>query len=332
MILTQRRSVVATALLAVVAMLSACSLGPQDLPSPKGGLGPSFSIQLEFASALNLPNGANVTFDGLRVGTVGQVAATDSAVKVSAEISRDADVPSNATATIRQDTVLGDTYVALERVAGSSVTATLSSGSVIPLARTTSPPQLEDTLAVLASFVNGGNIGKIEDTIRKINAAVPDPKDLTKLSSTIAVDLRDLSANLGQIDRLINGLDRTATAVDSRSVKLRAILSRGGVEFWHLISTEFINHIGTLLPSIGSIFEGGGWLVPMLVSVDRTLIAGRKTGVDVIDSTSQIDDFLRNVIVPFSKDPSVDLVSVTTPDGKQLGDMKNILRMLGAIR
>ncbi|WP_026919041.1 MlaD family protein [Gordonia shandongensis] len=320
------------ALATTTALLAGCSLGPDDLPSPTGGVEDGFPVDLEFTSALNLPNGANVTFDGLDVGRVTDVRASGQTVNVTATIRADSEIPSDAEATIRQDTVLGDTYVAIDRSPGSTVTSTLRSGATIPVSRTTSPPQLEDTLAVLANFVNGGNIQKIEDTIRRINRAVPVPEDLVGLSKTVAIDLRDLSKNLGRIDGLLAGLDRTATAVESRHDKISAVISDHGVEYWDQMAKKMIQHLGTILPSVGSIFAGGGWLVPMLKSLATTINTVKGAGVDFADDSARIDAFLTSVIVPFSQRPSVDLVSVTTPDGRQLADMRRVLRMLGAVR
>lgn len=321
------------AVVAVVAvMISSCGLGPDDLPSPKGTIGDSYEITLDFASALNLPTGANIMMDGLRVGEVKSIKTTAEAVQVSARIKADTAIPSDVTATIRQDTVLGDTYIGIEHTKAGSSQPALEVGGHIPLDQTASPPQLEDTLSVLATFVNGGNIQNIERSIRKINEVMPQMADLQKLASTVAIDLGDLGKNTARIDGLLAGLDDTATTIDSKRDKITAMLSSEGVVYWDRLSRQVVRHIGTLLPSIGSIFAGGTWLVPMLNSVDGAISAVRSTGMDVLSDSEKISEFLHRSIVPFIENPSVDVESVRGPDGQHFKDIEKLLRMLGATR
>lgn len=314
----------------VVLMAGACALGPDDLPSPKAGTGAAYDVEFDFANALNLPKGANVTMDGLRVGEVRNITLTDKAVRVSARISDGTRIPTTSLATIRQDTVLGDTYVAIQRDPTSTgPVADLSAGGTVPISQTASPPQLEDTLAVLANFVVGGNIQKIETSIQKLNSVMPDLRDLQRLSSTVAGDLKDLAGRTDRIDSLISGLNDTATAVNGHQEQITEMLSPEGVVFWDRLSKQIIRHIGTLLPSIGSIFAGGIWLVPMLGAVDRALGA---TGLNVIDDEMMVATFVRDKLVPVLQHPSVNVQSVSTPDGQRVRDIENVLRMLGAAR
>lgn len=327
------RSRIVGAIAIVTALLTcSCSLEPDDLPSPKAGLGAGYDIELEFASALNLPTGANVMQDGIRVGEVKGIQTSEDAVRVSATIVNGTAIPSTATAVIRQDTVLGDTYVAIGPPESDDQGTTLGPGQRIPLARTTSPPQLEDTLAVLATFVNGGTIQRFEGSVKQLNSVMPNLLDLQKIASTVAVDLDDLSENTTNVDRLLDGLDHTSVAINQRQAKIEAMLAPEGVEYWDRLSRQVIVHIGTLLPSIGSIFAGGTWLVPMLNAVDGALSAGTHQGIDPVSDSEKVATFLRQTIVPFVTNPSVDVESVTTSDGRKLADIENLLRMLGAAR
>ncbi|WP_162140707.1 MlaD family protein [Jongsikchunia kroppenstedtii] len=323
---------VAVTTLAATVSLSACSLGPNDLPQPGASVGSGYNLTITFASALNLPGDANVMLNGLRVGEVKSVRTTPAAVDVSVRIKNGTNIPSTTTAEIRQDTVLGDTYIALNERATSETAADLPAGGRIPINQTTSPPQLEDTLAVLANFVNGGNIQRVENTIRKINTVMPNLTDLHGLASTVSKDLQNLSINTDSIDAFLGGMIRTGSAINDRTSQISLMLSDQGMVFWKLFPKDIIAHIGTLLPSVGSIFEGGNWMVPMLDSVATTIATGRGVGLDVWNDSDRIAGFLHNIIIPFAARPSVDVTSVTTPNGQQLNDLQNILRMLGAAR
>lgn len=324
---------VAVGLATTAALTASCSIGPDDLPSPRGGATDGYDIELNFTSALNLPTGASVMLDGLRIGEVDDVRTGDQSVVVSAIIATGAQVPGASTAAIRQDTVLGDTYVAIERPepddADSSV---LTAGESIPIERTSSAPTLEDTLAVLATFVNGGTIQRVESSIAQINDVMPDAVDLQKLASTVSTDLGDLSTGTGEIDRLLRGLDDTAISVNQREARIDAMLAPEGVLFWDKLSRQIIMHIGTLLPSIGSIFAGGTWLVPMLEAADRALSSVVRSGIDPVSDSELVSDFLEKTVVPFAREPSFEVESVETSDGRPLADVENVLRMLGATR
>jgi virulence factor Mce-like protein len=329
---SQLRSLsIAVAIMSVLVVVSSCSLRPDDLPSPKGGVANGYPVHIEFASALNLPTGADVTMDGLVIGKVDDVDLTDTAVSVTANIDSGTRIPSSAGATIRQDTVLGDTYVAIERsaaAAGESVPA----GGTIPESQTNSPPQLEDTLALLANFVNGGNIQKLQTSISKTNSVMPNLEALRKLASTVAVDLEDTARRTERIDGLLEGMDNTAVALNRGEEKITSMLSPNGLLLWDRLSNQVIRYIGTLLPSIGSIFAGGVWLVPMLNSVDDAIAAVRNTGADVLSDSEKVGAFLRRTIVPFLERPSVNVTSVDADGNRRLADVENLMRMLGAVR
>ncbi|PKZ62952.1 MCE family protein [Gordonia terrae] len=316
----------------LVIVTSACSLRPDDLPSPKGGVRDGYDVSMMFDNALNLPTGASVMMDGLRVGEVKGVTLVAETVRVATSISSGTVIPADSTATIRQDTVLGDTYVAIERPASGEGGAELQPGGVIPVSQTTSPPQLEDTLAVLANFVNGGNIQKVENSVRKLNAVMPDLTALQRLASTVAVDLDDLAMNTREIDRLLTGLDDTAVAVNRQQDKISMMLSSEGVVYWDRLSRQVVQYVGTLLPSIGSIFAGGAWMVPMLNAVDRAVISVRQTGIDALSDSDRIVQFLRRTIIPFMEKPSAHVGEVVGSDDQQLGDVQKLLRMLGATK
>jgi len=326
-----RSTSIAVAIMGLVMVVTSCSLRPDDLPSPNGGVSNGYPVRIEFASALNLPTGANVTMDGLVIGEVDDVDLTDRAVSVTVNIDSGTRIPSSATATIRQDTLLGDTYVAIER-SGSDTADELSPGGTIPESQTNSPPQLEDTLALLANFVNGGNIQKLQTSISKINSVMPNLKDLRNLASTVATDLEDMARRTEQIDRLLEGMDNTAVALNRREEKITAMLSPNGLLLWDRLSNQVIRYIGTLLPSIGSIFSGGVWLVPMLDSVDGAIAAVRNTGTDVLSDSQKVGAFLRRTIVPFLERPSVNVTTVEANGERRLADVENLMRMLGAIR
>ncbi|WP_062986196.1 MlaD family protein [Nocardia anaemiae] len=315
------------------AVTAACSLGPKDIPSFQSSSGGA-DIVLHFASVMNLPDGATVTMDGLPIGKVARVDLGASDVAVTVTLSPGVRVPSNVKATIRQDTILGDTYIGLDRSAAQGDTRYLPTGGSVPVGDTTSPPQLEDTLAVLAYFVNGGSIQKIEDAMSRLNTVMPAVSEIRKLSTVITGDLHDLSQNTGEIDRTLAGFDRTSSVVADNSATLnRVLLNDWALQYWNYSARVMYGAVGKGLPSIGSLFVGGSWMVPMLNSLSETTHEGRGIWDTAPSAAGNMATFLRTVVLPFAQHPSVNIRSVQAANGDQLvGDIENVLRMLGAVR
>lgn len=320
--------------LTVAATVGACSLTPADFPSPRAGVDVDYTVTIEFASALNLPVGADVMLNGLRVGEVQSLTDSGDSIDATVGLAHDVRVPGDTEAIIRQNTLLGDTYIALRPpIDGGSDATFMHDGDVLPQDRTVSPPQLEDTIAVLAYFVNGGSIQKVQDSMASLNGAMPPLDQVRSLAATVSVDLADLAAHTGEVDRTLNGLNDFARSFDDRAPELQAVFSPEGAHYWNRIASAVVGHISTLLPSLGSIFAGGQWLVPMLESLAGTAEAGRGTWDSAPVAATRLGEFLRTTLLPFVSDPSVNVTAVTASDGTQLvDDATDLLRMLGATR
>lgn len=311
-------------------VVAGCSLNPGDMASAVRSAGSGTPITVQFDNALNLPEGADVTLNGLRVGSVTTVALKGDHVDVGARVQSDSHVSADATASIRQNTVLGDPYLAIE--SQDSGQQTLAAGDVIPLSRTTSPPPLEDTLAMLSNFVNGGSIQNMQDVIRSVNSALPQHAQTQRVADIAARDFRSLATDTGRIDTMLDGLNTTSEAVIPHLPLLTEELSAPGMHYWSQLSALF-SGIGIVLPSIGSVFAGGFWLMPLLTSVDGSIHTVRD-GIDAVGQNDQaIRSFLSDHLFPFLQKPSLNIVSATSPQGEEMiGDMTRLLRMMGAIR
>ncbi len=324
-----RRITRAVAALSLILVVSSCSLRPEDLPSVRGGIGDGYEISVEFASVMNLPSGADVIMDGVRVGEVRNLEVQNDGVAVRVGVRSDTKVPSDVRAIVRQNTLLGDTYVALLRSPDGRSGEYLGEGATVPVERTTSPPQLEDTMAVLATFVNGGSIRRIEQVMGRVNAVMPDVAEIERLAGTVAVDLNDLGQRTVEIDRMLDGMNSSAAALNDNSESLVTIFDGSSVHYWRRLAVDVVSHIGQILPSVGSLYVGGYWLVPMFESLADTTDISRGGP----SATVELSNFLRTTLIPFAQNPSVDIVSVESAGGDQLvSDAENILRMLGAVQ
>ena len=119
-----RRLVPAVALALVVPALSACDFdGAYDLPLPGSPVDAedAFTVTASFADVLNVVPRSPVMVDDVVVGQVSEVERRGWAAEVTLQLRKDVAVPDNATAEIRQTSLLGEKYVALLEPTGRGV-------------------------------------------------------------------------------------------------------------------------------------------------------------------------------------------------------------------
>nr|WP_291014663.1 MlaD family protein [Gordonia sp. (in: high G+C Gram-positive bacteria)] len=309
-------------------------MSPNRLPSVKAGVSNDYEVTLKFASVLNLPTGADVMMNGLQVGRVTALNETADGVDVVVGLTKSRPVPANSSAVIRQNTPLGDTYLGLTPDTNAVTTEYLRDGSVIPQERTTSPPTLEDTIAVLAYFVNGGTIQKVQDTMGTLNKVLPKVKDVRRLATTVAKDLDDLADNTDEIDRTLTGLDNVAKSFPASATYIEHVFSAGGVHYFETVAYTLLRHIATLLPSVGKVFTGGLWASPLLNSLADTLETAKPMWPAGDGTLKATNSFLGDTLLPFLKNPKVTVTSVkASGSNKQLlGDTITVLRILGVLQ
>jgi phospholipid/cholesterol/gamma-HCH transport system substrate-binding protein len=330
--LRSRLTAGAVATATVLTVASCASINVDALPQPGPSYDDGYDIVVQFDSVLNLPDRAKVVLDGVTVGVVTNVTLTDRDVDVTARVDRGVVVPSDIHAVLQQATVLGDIYVALERPPAGAVPApALPPGAAIPVARTTSPPQLEDTIASLANFVSSGSIQRAQNTIIRLNRVVPSSDEVRTLTTRVETNLSALSANIDRVDQLLDGVAQTAAVVNGHIPELQYWFSpTGQLGFKHVI--DVTNFVSTILPGIGSITLGGYWLVPFLNSLADSVGALQQSKVAGEAEIPKYRRLFTDMFLPVDKYPAINITSIVGPDGRELsGNVQEVLRILGAM-
>lgn len=320
-----------TAAACALALTSCASLNVNELPAPGTSYDDGYDVVMRFVSALNLPERAKVVLDGVTVGVVSKMALTSESVDVTARVAQGVAIPSDIHAVLQQATVLGDIYVALERpVSNEAPAPALTAGGVIPLSQTTSPPQLEDTIASLANFVSSGSIQRAQNTIIRLNRVVPSSDEVRTLTARVETDLSELAANMDRVDELLNGVAQTASVVNGYIPELQYWFSPTGQRgFDHTVATA--NYIATVLPGFGSITLGGYWLVPLLTSLADSSGALQLSKVAGETEIPKYRRLFTDYFLPADKYPAINIKSIVGPDGRELsGNVHDVLRILGA--
>ncbi|MET8908716.1 MCE family protein [Micromonospora sp. NPDC004551] len=183
--------------LAVALLPAGCGL-PEvaDLPLPGGRpAGPGYTVTAEFTDVLDLVPRAAVKVDDVTVGSVEKISLDGWHARVRLRIDRAVRLPANATAAVRQSSLLGEKYVAVAPPPAEPARGDLADGDLIPLSRTTRGAEVEEVLAALGLLLNGGGLAQL----RTINA------ELNRALAGREPALRD---TLTQLDTFLGGLDR----------------------------------------------------------------------------------------------------------------------------
>ncbi|MDR3655980.1 MAG: MlaD family protein [Mycobacterium sp.] len=323
-------------MLAMVSSLSisSCSaITVNDLPQPGTSYRDGYDLVIEFASVLNLPDRAKVVMDGTTVGVVEKVSVAKSVVDVTARIDGSVKVPSDVRAILQQATVLGDIYVALDRdlTRPSDGASALPPGGRIPVSQTTSPPQLEDTIASMANFVASGSIQRVQNTIINVNKVTPQRAEQVRaIASQVSRDLADLSTNIDTVDKWLKGVSGTVDVMSTNLPLYQYWFSPAGMTAFSR-TLEASIAISTLLPSIGSIYTGGFWLVPLLDSLGTAVGAIQKSKWAVEGEYRPWRKLFTEMFLPEDRYPAMNITSVVTTDGRDItNNVQDVLRMLGA--
>lgn len=201
----------AVALLAVALLVGGCGLPDvTTLPLPGGAPGgDGYRVTAEFADVLDLVPQAAVKVDDVTVGSVESISLSGWTARVRLRIGKQVRLPENATAAVRQTSLLGEKYVALDAPTTESPRGTLTDGSVIPLARTQRGAEVEEVLAALGLLLNGGGLAQLK-TIDEELASALDGRETQAKDALHQLDtfLGGLDQQKADIVRALDALDR----------------------------------------------------------------------------------------------------------------------------
>ncbi|MGW5109687.1 MlaD family protein [Nocardia sp. NPDC004123] len=328
-----------------------CAFDPSSVPVPGTTIsGPTYRIHIEFGNVLNLPAKAKVIANGAQVGSVGVVRVVDSAhaggrggyVVVDADISSKVQLPVTTVAELRQNTVLGDIHLALT-TPPDGFGSLLKDGGTITEDHTRPPVQLEDTMAALAAFTQGGAVNQLQDIINHFNAVLPrDPEETKRIAQNAAGNAVDLAANLDQVDKLLDGLGVNAQVLHDRADFLDHELSQESVDAMTGI-TGSLAGVTRIFAVLGQLGQSLVWLAPLATALDPVTqsfaplaLSGRPLDLSVPSNLSLLTSLLRDKLIPFVENgPKVNITGIRADSVSRDDQVTNILaglRMIGAVR
>ena len=231
--LTLGRAVLSGATLGVALLTASCGSGGfsgvYDIPLPGGadvGDHP-YQVTAQFGDVLDLVPQAAVKVNDVAVGRVTQISlpANGWTANVTMEINGDVHLPANATASLRQSSLLGEKFVELAAPTNEAPTATLADHAVIPIARTSRNPQVEEVLGALSMLLNGGGIAQLRTISQQFNTALTgnEPQIRAALANLNQV-VANLDAHKQDITDALDGIDKLSATISARDKEVGTVL------------------------------------------------------------------------------------------------------------
>ncbi|MEQ7009527.1 MCE family protein [Actinopolymorpha sp. B17G11] len=212
-------SCVRRTVLAVLAggLLAGCAFSAYDLPLP-GGAGPggdSYQVTVRFADVLDLVPRSAVKVNDVTVGEVEEIWLDGFTANARLRLDRSVRLPDNATAQIRQTSLLGEKFVSVSAPRGGQRSyGRLADGDVIPLARTGRSVEVEEVLSALSLLLNGGGVAQLKTINVELTKAMDGREtDINQLLRRLDTFVGELDAHKREISRAIDSLDRLSASL-----------------------------------------------------------------------------------------------------------------------
>jgi phospholipid/cholesterol/gamma-HCH transport system substrate-binding protein len=219
------------------------------------------TVKLELPATGGLYRFSNVTYRGVQVGKVTDVALTENGAEATLRLDTSPKIPADLQAEVRSVSAVGEQYVDLRPRTDSG--PYLQDGSVIAMADTTIPqavgPMLDQVSALVDSIPEGRISDLLDESFKAFNGAGYDFQSLVDSSASITDYLNDVSGEartlIDDSGPLLDSQAETADAIrtwahslagiteqlDQNDPEVRAILQRG---------PAFANEVSTLLNQV----------------------------------------------------------------------------------
>lgn len=265
-----RRAGAIALLLAGAVGLAGCDFdGAYDLPLPghEVSADDAFRVTAYFRDVLNVVPRSPVMVDDVVVGEVEEVERAGWNAKVTLLVRKDVELPDDTVADIRQVSLLGEKYVALEAPA-TTAGGRLGDGDTIKLPSTGRNPEVEEVLGALSFLLTGGGVAQLGTITREANAVMSGREDrLRDLLSSLDGVIGTLDAQRFDIVRALESLNNLTSTLNAEKDTVGEALDAVG-------------------PAVAVLADQHDELVAMLSSLDEL---GR-VGTRVIDASK--DDIL----------------------------------------
>ena len=344
------RTVVPAVVAAAALVLTGCDFdGAYDLPLPGSPVDAddAYEVTAEFEDILNVVPRSPVMVDDVTVGEVTEVERDGWHAKITLRVREDVVLPDNAIAEIRQVSLLGEKYVALEAPPDTPSRGRLDEGDTIELADTGRNPEVEEVLGALSMLLSGGGVGQLGTITEELNNVMGGRTDrlrsllgnLESVVGTLDEQKADIVAALDSMNNLTATLNREretiAGALDAAGPAIEVLADQHDELIGMLDSLDRLGTVGTrviraskddllaslrhLAPIVGNLARAGKSLAPglnLLVSFPFPKEASEVVQGDYANTSIRLDVNLENLLKDGAILPGVPgLDNITDPVG-----------------
>lgn len=202
---------------AAAVSLSGCGYrGAASLPLP-GGVGKGgYAVSMVFDDVTNLVPQETCRAGDVVIGSVESIRLRDDfKAEVVCRVKADVQLPANAVPTLRETSLLGERFVALDPPAGRRAAGVLEQGASLASNNAHVVPDVEVVLGALSQLLNGGGLDNITTISRELSTALSGA-DLGDTTRTVHRLVATLNDNRGDIVRALDGLDRLAAELEDQ--------------------------------------------------------------------------------------------------------------------
>jgi phospholipid/cholesterol/gamma-HCH transport system substrate-binding protein len=207
-----------------------------------------YTVTVQLPQAGGLYATGNVTYRGTEVGRVTGVHLTDAGVEAVLSLRSDVHIPSDLDAQVHSTSAVGEQYVAL--VPRSSKAPPLKNGDVIPIGRTSVPPDINALLDAanrgLQAIPRDNLKTVVDESYTAVGGLGPDISRFVKGSTRLAIDART------NLDPIIALIDQSKPVLDSQADTADAIHS------WAAHLADITRQLKTNDTSVAGLLENGG--------------------------------------------------------------------------
>lgn len=171
-----------------------------------------YTVTMELPRAAGLYKSGNVTYRGTEVGRVTDIRLTDTGVEAVLSLRSDVHIPSNLDGQVHSTSAIGEQYVALLPRAGDA--PPLKNGDVIPIGRTSVPPDINQLLDAanrgLQAIPQDDIKTVIDESYTAVGGLGPEISRFVRGSTGLAIGAR------ARLDSLVTLIDQAKPVLDSQ--------------------------------------------------------------------------------------------------------------------
>ncbi|EHB58795.1 virulence factor Mce family protein [Mycolicibacterium rhodesiae JS60] len=186
--------------------------GYAKAPAQWFGIG-QYTVTLQLPDAGGLYERANVTYRGTQVGRVEDVRLVGNGVEATLALNSNVKIPADLKAEVHSVSAIGEQYVALLPNSGDG--PALKNGDVIPVDRTSVPPDINSLLDAtnrgLEAIPQDNLKTAIDEAYTAFHGLGPEISRIVKGSTALAIDSRK------NLDPLIALIDQSGPVLDSQA-------------------------------------------------------------------------------------------------------------------